>query len=127
MQRRGSNVYCGKIAPHLFKQTRVKRLFSFGCFYSALAVAILSPTIGSAQQYRGWEHVGNIHDGESMYVRLVLRSGDLIDIESTTSKTQGTVTLRFDCAAWKIFNPSKKQWEQVMPKSIGDLTLKKFC
>ena len=127
MQRRGSNVYCAKIAPHLFKQTRVKHLFSFGCFYSALAVAILSPTIGSAQQYRGWEYISTTLDGVSGYARLVLRSGDLIDLELKTSEMQGAVTLRYDCAAWKGFDPRKKQWDQVMPKSMFDTMLKKFC
>ena len=110
-----------------FKLIRLKRLLSFRCFYSALALAILSPTIASAQQYRGWEYIGNTLDGESANARLVLRSGDLVDVEMKLSGMQETATLRYDCAAWKLFNPRKKQWEQAMPKSIGDSTLKKFC
>lgn len=102
----------------------MQRLLFFRCFYSTLALSILSPTISSAQRYRGWEYIGNTADGDSHYARLVLRSGDLIDIESTISGIQSTATLRFDCAAWKIFNPRKKQWDQVFPKSIGDSALK---
>ena len=110
-----------------FKLSMVKRLFFFRCFYSALALSILSPTISSAQQYRGWGYIANTADGDSHYARLVLRSGDLIDIESTISGIQSTATLRYDCAAWKMFDPRNKQWDQVFPKSIADSTLKKFC
>lgn len=120
-------VVCTTIATHLFKPSKVKFPLSFRCLYSALAVVILSPTIGSAQQYRGWEFIANNSSGVSHYARLVLRSGDLIDIEGAYSSLQSTATLRYDCAAWKVFDPNKKQWDQVFPKSIADLTLKKFC
>lgn len=103
------------------------RLFCFGCFYSALAVAILSPTIGSAQQYRGWEFVGTSSDDKGYYSRVVHRSGDIVDIEGMTNKNTSSTIFRFNCAAWTVFNPSYRRWQQIMPGSMGDTIMKKFC
>ena len=106
----------------------MRRLLFFRYFYSALALSILSPTIASAQQYRGWEYVGDTPNGESSYARLAGRSGDLIYIEIQISGiTKSPVMTVADCATWKQYDPRNKQWEQVMPNSKGDSWLKKFC
>ena len=94
----------------------------------AAAAAVIGGSFIAARPVEagnGWIHAGTSVKGESIYVRPLSRSGNLVTYEENFNGSKGKFVA--NCPAWQYKRYGGSKWVDVMPNSIGAAAHRTVC
>ena len=98
--------------------------------FNAITAAAASASFiaaSPASAGNGWLHAATSVKGNSIYVRLLSRSGHFVTYEEETSSSSYRSKWIANCPAWQCKSLNGTQWPDVMPGSIGAASHQTVC